>query len=97
MHEGHILVVDDEPRLLSFLRSELRASGYRVSVATDGKGAIRAAAARGPELVILDVDAAGHGRVRSLPAAARGIERAHPHAYGPHERRRQGGGARCGS
>jgi two-component system KDP operon response regulator KdpE len=55
MHEGHILVVDDEPRLLSFLRSELRASGYRVSVATDGKGAIRAAAARGPELVILDV------------------------------------------
>ena len=55
MHEGSILVVDDEPRLLSFLRSELKASGYQVSVATDGKGALRAAAARGPELVILDV------------------------------------------
>lgn len=55
MHEGHILVVDDEPRLLSFLRSELRASGYKVSVATDGVDALRAAAARGPDLVILDV------------------------------------------
>jgi two-component system KDP operon response regulator KdpE len=49
------LVVDDEPRLLSFLRSELKASGYQVSVAHDGKGALRAAAARGPDLVILDV------------------------------------------
>ena len=55
MHEGSILVADDEPRLLSFLRSELKASGYQVSVATDGKGALRAAAARGPDLVILDV------------------------------------------
>lgn len=55
MHQGDILVVDDEPRLLAFLRSELKASGYRVSVAHDGKGALRAAAARGPELVILDV------------------------------------------
>jgi two-component system, OmpR family, KDP operon response regulator KdpE len=55
VHQGHILVVDDEPRLLSFLRSELKASGYRVSVARDGKGALLAAAARGPDLVILDV------------------------------------------
>ena len=55
MHEGSILVVDDEPRLLAFLRSELKASGYQVSVAHDGKGALRAAAARGPDLVILDV------------------------------------------
>ena len=55
MHQGDILVVDDEPRLLAFLRSELKASGYRVSVAHDGKGALKAVAARGPELVILDV------------------------------------------
>jgi two-component system, OmpR family, KDP operon response regulator KdpE len=55
VHQGHILVVDDEPRLLAFLRSELKASGYQVSVAQDGKGALRAAAARGPDLVILDV------------------------------------------
>lgn len=55
MHQGHILVVDDEPRLLAFLRSELKTSGYQVSVAQDGKGAFRAAAARGPDLVILDV------------------------------------------
>ncbi len=55
MHQGDILVVDDEPRLLAFLRSELKASGYRVSVARDGKGALLAAAARGPDLVILDV------------------------------------------
>jgi DNA-binding response OmpR family regulator len=55
VHQGDILVVDDEPRLLAFLRSELKASGYRVSVARDGKGALLAAAARGPDLVILDV------------------------------------------
>jgi two-component system, OmpR family, KDP operon response regulator KdpE len=55
VHQGHILVVDDEPRLLNFLRSELKASGYQVSVAADGKSALRAAAARGPDLVILDV------------------------------------------
>jgi DNA-binding response OmpR family regulator len=55
VHEGDILVVDDEPRLLAFLRSELKASGYQVSVAQDGKSALRAAAARGPDLVILDV------------------------------------------
>jgi DNA-binding response OmpR family regulator len=55
VHQGDILVVDDEPRLLAFLRSELKASGYRVSVANDGKSALRAAAARGPDLVILDV------------------------------------------
>ncbi len=55
MHQGHILVVDDEPRLLSFLRSELKASGYQVSVANDGKSALKAAGARGPDLVILDV------------------------------------------
>ena len=55
MHQGDILVVDDEPRLLAFLRSELKASGYQVSVARDGKSALLAAAARGPDLVILDV------------------------------------------
>lgn len=55
MHEGDILVVDDEPRLLAFLRSELIASGYQVHTARDGKGALRVAAARGPDLVILDV------------------------------------------
>jgi DNA-binding response OmpR family regulator len=55
VHQGHILVVDDEPRLLAFLHSELKASGHRVSVARDGKSALLAAAARGPDLVILDV------------------------------------------
>jgi two-component system KDP operon response regulator KdpE len=55
VHEGDILVVDDEPRLLAFLRSELKASGYQVRVAQDGKGALRAASVRGPDLVILDV------------------------------------------
>jgi two-component system KDP operon response regulator KdpE len=50
-----ILVVDDEPQILRALRINLRARGYDVDVAADGTTALRTAADRPPELVVLDL------------------------------------------
>jgi two-component system KDP operon response regulator KdpE len=50
-----ILVVDDEPQIQRFLRHSLEASGYEVALADGGAAALRAIAARPPDLVILDL------------------------------------------
>ncbi|SBT51364.1 response regulator [Micromonospora auratinigra] len=50
-----ILVVDDEPQILRALRINLRARGYDVQVAETGTGALKAAAAHPPDLVVLDL------------------------------------------
>jgi two-component system, OmpR family, KDP operon response regulator KdpE len=50
-----ILVVDDDPQILRALRINLRARQYDVDVAADGTGALHAAAAHPPDLVVLDL------------------------------------------
>ena len=50
-----ILCVDDEPQLLRGLRVNLEARGYEVDSAVDGASALEAAAARRPDLVLLDL------------------------------------------
>lgn len=50
-----VLVVDDDPYLLRALRITLRAHGYDVTVAEDGRAALLAAARTTPALVILDL------------------------------------------
>jgi two-component system KDP operon response regulator KdpE len=50
-----ILVVEDEPQLSRALRITLRARGYDVEIASDGKGALEAAAHKHPELIVLDL------------------------------------------
>ena len=50
-----ILVVDDDPQIVRALRINLRARGYEVEVAADGGTALHAAAARPPDLVVLDL------------------------------------------
>jgi len=50
-----ILVVDDDPQILRALRINLRARAYDVDVAADGAGALHAAAAHPPDLVVLDL------------------------------------------
>ncbi|MEU4238285.1 response regulator [Actinoplanes sp. NPDC026619] len=50
-----ILVVDDDPQILRALRINLRAREYDVDVAADGAGALQAAAAHPPDLVVLDL------------------------------------------
>ncbi|WP_424188661.1 response regulator [Actinokineospora sp. G85] len=50
-----VLVVDDEPQIVRALRINLTARGYEVVTAADGAGALRAAADRRPDVVILDL------------------------------------------
>jgi two-component system KDP operon response regulator KdpE len=50
-----VLVADDEERILNFLRSKLKASGYDVLTASDGREALEQAQAQDPDLVVLDL------------------------------------------
>jgi two-component system KDP operon response regulator KdpE len=50
-----VLVVDDEPRVLRFVRTELESDGYRVLIASNGRQAIELHESERPALVILDL------------------------------------------
>ncbi|MDX6282664.1 MAG: hypothetical protein QOH03_3735 [Kribbellaceae bacterium] len=50
-----ILVVDDEPELVRFVRRGLEAEGYQVLTATDGADGLRMALTRKPDLMVLDL------------------------------------------
>jgi len=50
-----ILVVEDEPTMVRFLRAALTSSGYRMVEASHGQEALRQAATRAPDLVVLDL------------------------------------------
>ncbi|MFH1002584.1 MAG: response regulator transcription factor [Chloroflexota bacterium] len=50
-----VLVVDDEPRIITFLRSKLKASGYEVLTAGNGLEALEQVRAQEPDLVVLDL------------------------------------------
>ncbi|MBC7233213.1 MAG: response regulator transcription factor [Chloroflexi bacterium] len=51
----HILIVDDEPRMLRFVRMNLELEGYQVSTASNGMEAIEKVRDELPDLVILDI------------------------------------------
>jgi two-component system KDP operon response regulator KdpE len=53
--KDHVLVVDDEPRLVTLVREILNATGYEVSAATSGLHAIEAVAIEKPAMVLLDI------------------------------------------
>jgi two-component system, OmpR family, KDP operon response regulator KdpE len=50
-----VLVVDDDPALVRALSINLRARGYEVHAADTGAGALRLAASRPPDAVVLDL------------------------------------------
>lgn len=50
-----ILVVDDEPQIIEFLKMGFGYEGFTVSAATDGPEAIRQALAERPDIIILDI------------------------------------------
>lgn len=52
---AHILVVDDEPRLVTLVRKNLESTGYKVSTAPDGRTAIAALEMQEFDLVLLDL------------------------------------------
>ena len=69
-----VLVVDDEPRILRFVRAELESDGYRVLAATSGRQAIDLHEAERPALVILDLmmpDMDGFDVLRRIRVSAR--------------------------
>lgn len=55
MSAHRILVVDDEPQILRFLKPALNAAGYDVIEATTGTEALSRASTQSPDLVILDL------------------------------------------
>src|SRR5579885_3283151 len=50
----HILVVDDEQSIVDAVATALRYEGYEVAEAASGRAALAAAAAREPDLIVLD-------------------------------------------
>jgi DNA-binding response OmpR family regulator len=52
----HVLIIDDEPRLVAVLQIRLQASGFRVDVAYNGEEGLAKAARLRPQVVLLDVN-----------------------------------------
>jgi two-component system OmpR family response regulator len=72
---GRLLVVDDEKTILELLSGSLRLAGFEVTTAASGTEAVRAAASRRSDLVLLDVmmpDGDGFEALRRMRSA--GIE-----------------------
>lgn len=67
---GHrVLIVDDEPQILRFLKPSLVAAGYEVVAAATGSEALKAAATRAPDVIVLDLglpDMDGKDVIREL-------------------------------
>lgn len=64
-----VLVVDDEPQILRFLRTSLGANGFEIVEATNGAEALKRAAADAPEIIVLDLglpDMDGKAVIKSL-------------------------------
>lgn len=55
MKQFRILIADDEPRIVKFLRLRLKASGYEVLTANNGWEALELVQAEEPDLLVLDL------------------------------------------
>lgn len=50
-----ILIVEDEPALISALRIKLEMAGYKVHLAPDGEAGLKASTNLHPDLILLDI------------------------------------------
>ncbi len=55
MSKGKILVVDDEPKIVSTVRAYLEREGYHVLEANDGRQALEISQQEQPDLIVLDL------------------------------------------
>jgi DNA-binding response OmpR family regulator len=62
----HVLIVEDERRIASFVARGLSREGYGVQLVTDGDGAVASAARQAPALVLLDVMLPGRDGIAVL-------------------------------
>ena len=51
----HVLIIDDDEKIISMLKRALAFEGYRVSAASDGLAGLQKLAQETPDLIILDV------------------------------------------
>jgi DNA-binding response OmpR family regulator len=65
---ARILVIDDEPGIVRFVRRALEADGHTVRTASDGSQGLRVAAEVHPDLVVLDLLMPGVGGMGVLAA-----------------------------
>lgn len=69
MSAQRILVVDDEPQILRFLKPSLAAAGYDIVTAASGAEALKVAATAAPDVILLDLglpDIDGKDVIRQL-------------------------------
>jgi DNA-binding response OmpR family regulator len=55
MSTAPVLVVDDDPKIVTLVRTYLEREGFPVITASDGKSALAAVAASSPRLIVLDI------------------------------------------
>ena len=55
MNDASVLIVDDEPNILTSLKRALEMEGYRAITAASGAACLETAAREGPDVVMLDV------------------------------------------
>src|SRR6266511_3530139 len=53
MKQATILVVDDEPRIVRLVRSNLEPAGYKILTAADGEQGLRMAEMHDPDLIVM--------------------------------------------
>ena len=63
---AHVLLVDDDVELVELLRAYLVSDGFRVSVAHDGDGGVRAALVELPDIAVIDVMMPGYSGIEVL-------------------------------
>ena len=56
MDEPHIVLVDDDPQVVKYLKKALEESGYAVTATTSGEKALAIIKERQPDLLILDLN-----------------------------------------
>ena len=53
--QPNILLVDDEERILNFIKIKLKASGYGVATANNGQEGLSLVESQKPDLILLDI------------------------------------------
>ena len=70
-----VLVVDDDERILRFLRVKLMSEGYEVITAMTGHGALTMLDSHEPDMMVLDMRMPGKNGLEVLKELKKGVPR----------------------